>query len=102
MRDNNRSDRGEVVKMLSLITQIGITVLTTIFLCVLTGIFVDKLFGTHLLMVFIILGTLASFKSVYLLLVKVGVVGKDRDSHNEQENIETDIKEESDDETEGP
>lgn len=64
MDNNNR----QVLKMLALISQIGITVLTTIFMCIGIGYLVDKYFGTHLLAVFIILGVLASFKSAYLLI----------------------------------
>lgn len=92
MSNKNNSAKGEVVKMLSLISQIGITVLTTIFLCVLVGIFVDKIFGINSLTIFIVLGVLASFKSVYLLLVKVGVLEESKKNNNEAS------KEEADDE----
>lgn len=64
--DNNR----QVFKMLTLISQIGITVLTTIFMCLGIGYLIDKYFGTHLMTVFIILGVLASFKSAYMLIRK--------------------------------
>lgn len=66
MDKNNR----EVFKMLTLISQIGITVLTTIFMCLGIGYLVDRFFGTHLMAWFIVLGVLAAFKSAYILIRK--------------------------------
>ncbi|MBP3621797.1 MAG: AtpZ/AtpI family protein [Lachnospiraceae bacterium] len=64
MNDNNN----QVWKMIYLITQIGFTMLTTIFLCIGLGWAVDKFFGTKLLVWFIVLGVIAGFKSVYILI----------------------------------
>lgn len=64
MRNNNN----QVWKMLYLVTQIGFTMLTTIFLCVGIGYGVDRLFGTKLMAWFMVLGVLAGFKSVYILI----------------------------------
>lgn len=66
MDNNNR----EVFKMLTLISQIGITMMTTIFMCLGIGYLIDKYCGTNLMIVFIILGVLASFKSAYMLIRK--------------------------------
>ena len=35
---------GQVIKMLSLVTQIGITMLTSVFLCMAIGMWIDKHF----------------------------------------------------------
>lgn len=64
MNGNNN----QVWKMIYLITQIGFTMLTTIFLCIGLGWAVDKFFGTKLLVWFIVLGVIAGFKSVYILI----------------------------------
>ena len=37
---------GPVIKMLSLVTQIGITMLTSVFLCMAIGMWIDKHFST--------------------------------------------------------
>lgn len=62
-RNNN-----QVWKMIYLITQIGVTMLTTIFLCVGLGYLVDRHFGTNLMVWFIVLGVVAGFRSVYILI----------------------------------
>ena len=61
--------QNEVIKMLFLISQIGITMLTTIFLCTGVGYLLDKMFNTKwIIIVFIVLGILAGYKSVYILI----------------------------------
>lgn len=65
--DNNNH---QVLKMLTLISQIGITVLTTIFMCLGIGYLIDRFFGTSLMALFIVLGVFASFKSAYILIRK--------------------------------
>ena len=47
---------GPVIKMLSLVTQIGITMLTSVFLCMAIGMWIDKHFSTNLFLLFLILG----------------------------------------------
>lgn len=60
----------QVMRMIFLISQIGITALTTIFLCMGIGYLIDHNFHTHTMVWFIILGVLASFKSTYMLIKK--------------------------------
>ncbi len=71
MNGNNN----QVWKMIYLITQIGFTMLTTIFMCLGIGYLIDRYFGTKLMVWFIILGVIAGFKSVYILLKRF--LGKD-------------------------
>ena len=47
---------GPVIKMLSLVTQIGITMLTSVFLCMAIGMWIDKHFSTNLFLLFLIIG----------------------------------------------
>ncbi len=58
----------EIAKIIMLITQIGITMLTSIFLCGIIGYFIDKKFDTNLLIFFIILGVAGGYKAVYNLI----------------------------------
>ncbi|MBE5932300.1 MAG: AtpZ/AtpI family protein [Lachnospiraceae bacterium] len=74
-RCNMNQNHGQVVKMLFLISQIGITMLVTIFLCIVLGMAVDKFFGTKLLVWFIVLGVVSGFRSVFILVR--GYIGED-------------------------
>ena len=68
-------NHNQVVKMLFLISQIGITMLVTIFLCIVIGMAIDKFFGTKLLVWFIVLGVISGFRSVFILVR--GYIGDD-------------------------
>lgn len=59
----------EIGKALALVTQLGVSMLVPIFLCLLIGTFLDKVFhtGSVFMLVFIILGICAGFRSVYML-----------------------------------
>ncbi len=70
------------MKMFTMISQLGISVLLPILLCVFAGVWIDDRFGTQLTVVFIILGVLAGVRNAYVMLQK----------------IVTDMKEEQDEE----
>lgn len=59
----------EIGKALALLTQIGISMIVPTFLCLVLGSFLDKIFhtGNVFMVVFIILGICAGFRSVYML-----------------------------------
>lgn len=61
-------EHGQVIKMISLISQIGITMLSSIFLCGLIGYFIDNRFGIHTFPVFLILGAAGGYRAVYSLV----------------------------------
>lgn len=61
-------NQNQVVKMLFLISQIGITMLVTIFICIALGMLIDKFFKTKLLVWFIVLGVISGFRSVFILI----------------------------------
>lgn len=67
---NNPTDNRQVFHTFYLVLQIGITMLVTIFMCVGLGYLVDRLFDTHLMVFFIVLGVIAGFRSVYILIKK--------------------------------
>ena len=49
---------GQIFRMLGLITQLGLTMLTSVFLCMFAGLWIDRKFSTHFFVVFLILGIL--------------------------------------------
>lgn len=57
-----------IIRMLSLITQLGITMLTSIFLCMFIGLWIDKVFSTHLFLLFLMLGVGGGIRGVYSLV----------------------------------
>ena len=46
----------DIVRSLSLITQLGITILTSTFLCMFLGLWLDRKFSTHFFIPLLILG----------------------------------------------
>ena len=57
------------LRMLALITQLGISMLTCIFLCMLAGkFFSEKLHADWIFLIFLILGILAGFRSCYAII----------------------------------
>ena len=64
----NKENR-EVFRALSLISQIGLTLLTTVFLCIFIGYKMDEKFGTSFWFpIWLILGLLAGFQNIYNLV----------------------------------
>ena len=59
----------EIGRALGLITQLGISMLVPILICLCIGVFLDRITGTApiCMIIFIILGVLAGFRSVYML-----------------------------------
>lgn len=65
MKKENRP----ILKALSLILQLGITMMVPIFLCLFLGIWLDRLFGTgFLVIVLLVLGMLAGFRNAYYMV----------------------------------
>lgn len=59
------------LRMLALITQLGISMLTCIFLCMLIGRFLsEKLQLDWIFPVFLLLGILAGFRSCYTIILR--------------------------------
>lgn len=67
----NREDKNQVVAMLALISQIGITMMVSILLCTFVGMFIDNKLGTSFVSVIgFFIGSAAGFRSVYALVRK--------------------------------
>lgn len=58
------------MKMLALISQLAISMLTAILICGVVGYGVDALFGTNLFIVFLILGVAGGYKACYNVICK--------------------------------
>lgn len=65
------SYRKEVFRSLSLITQLGISVMVPVFMCVIAGVLIDKHFGTSTVLVFLILGIGAGVRNAYIMATNV-------------------------------
>ena len=63
MREHN-----QIFKMIALISQIGITMLSSVFICGLIGYLIDDRFGTHLFLPPLILGVAGGHRAVYSLI----------------------------------
>ena len=68
---------GSIIRMLGLITQLGITMLTSIFLCMFIGLWIDHTFSTHFFLIFLVLGVLGGFRGVYALVKHADDDGKE-------------------------
>ena len=58
----------QVFKMITLISQVGITMLSSIFICGLIGYWIDNRFETHTFIVFLVLGVAGGYRAVYSLV----------------------------------
>lgn len=58
------------MKMLYLITQIGFTMVVTIFISMGIAYLINRIFGKDFMVWFIVIGVLAGFRSVYILIRK--------------------------------
>lgn len=59
---------GPILRMLSLISQLGITMLTSVFLCMFIGLWIDRKFSTHVFLLFLVLGVLGGIRGIYSLI----------------------------------
>jgi F0F1-type ATP synthase assembly protein I len=67
---NEVKTMNQLVKMIYLILQIGLTMLVTVFICIGLGYLLERLFGVNLMVLFIVLGVLAGMRSTYVLIRK--------------------------------
>lgn len=72
------------MKMLALVSQLAVSMLTAIFICGSIGYAVDVHFGTNTLIFFLILGVLGGYKACYNLICKF--LGKDSLFSDKKEN----------------
>lgn len=79
-------NRREVARALGLITQIGISMVICILGCILIGNFIDKKFDTSpiFLVIFIILGVGAAFRSLYMIAIRSSSINDDKTNNDKE------------------
>lgn len=65
------SYRKEVFRSLSMVTQLGVSVIVPVFMCIFIGVMIDKHFDTSTLLIFLILGIGAGMRNAYIMATKV-------------------------------
>lgn len=66
------------LKNVTLISQIGISMLTAVGICLALGMWVDRKFGTNFLILFLFLGVASGYRSAYDVIKKIdGSIGQD-------------------------
>ena len=68
-----------VLKTLSLVTQLGITMLTSIFMCMFVGLWLDEKFSTHFFIPFLLLGIGGGVRGAYTLIKTASDEAKESD-----------------------
>ncbi len=63
--------RKEVFRSLSMITQLGVSVMVPVFMCIFFGVMIDKYFGTSTILIFLILGIGAGMRNAYIMATKI-------------------------------
>ncbi|MCT4613165.1 MAG: AtpZ/AtpI family protein [Clostridia bacterium] len=63
----------KVIKMLGLVSHLGITMIVPIVMCIYIGVYLDEKFNTGaiFLVIFTLLGILAAFRNMYYLVMKM-------------------------------
>ena len=69
----------DIMRSLSLITQLGITILTSVFLCMFLGLWLDRKFSTHFFIPFLILGIGGGLSGAWKLIRNVSGDEEDND-----------------------
>ncbi|MDO4299873.1 MAG: AtpZ/AtpI family protein [Clostridia bacterium] len=84
----------ESTKALALFTQIAVSMIVPIFLCFFAGYAIDRVFGINgiFLIIFTIIGVMAGFRSVYVL---VKDFYKDKDTYIDMNKIKADLQKEA-------
>jgi hypothetical protein len=76
--------QSNVFRMIALISQIGITMLSSVFICGLVGYLIDNRFDIHIFPVTLILGIAGGYRAVYEL-IRQFISTKDTDSEGNSE-----------------
>ncbi len=81
----------EVIRMLGLITQVGLSMITPVLLCVFFGVKLDQWFDTHAWFIpMLLLGIAAGIRNVYMLIYKNRDRGADRQGETADGKMEQD------------
>lgn len=72
-----------VFRSLSLVTQLGLSVITPIFLCIFAGSYIDSHFGLKTMVPLLVVGTLAGGRCAYVLVQRM-IAAEKRDDEKER------------------
>lgn len=68
----------QIFRVVALISQVGITMLSSVFVCGLIGYFIDNRFETHTFIIFLLLGIAGGYRAVYSLIKQFIVKKEDQ------------------------
>ena len=66
-----KNGRGQILRSLVLVTQLGINMMVPVFMCVALGLFLDRTFGWYTVLPLLVLGFLAGAKNVWRMVKQV-------------------------------
>lgn len=81
-----KKSRNDIVRSLSMVTQLGISMLAPVILCAFVGNWLDERFGWSSTAVLLILGILAGARNTWILIKQVQQQDTKRRQHEEQKN----------------
>ena len=76
--------RNEIARSLSMVTQLGISMLAPLILCVCVGIWLDDTFGWSTTAVLVVLGIMAGAQNTWMLAQQVGLPRQKRRKKDEK------------------
>ncbi len=76
--------RNEIMRSLSMVTQLGISMLAPLILCVCVGIWLDDTFGWSTTAVLVVLGILSGARISWILASEVGMPHRKRRHRDEK------------------
>ena len=76
--------RNEIARSLSMVTQLGISMLAPLILCVCVGIWLDDTFGWSTTAVLVVLGIMAGARNTWMLAQQVGLPRQKRRKKDEK------------------
>ena len=89
----DKKEKRKIIYALSLVTQLGITMIVPIFLCLFVDIKVSKYFDkSYFVMIFLVLGMAVSFRNAYQITKKMYI--KDKEKEQNKRKIFDDLKKE--------
>lgn len=74
-----------VFRSLTMVTQLGISVMTPVFLCVFAGYYVDTRYGTSLMLPLLILGVLSGGRCGYVMAKNTFLVNEKQEAVEDRE-----------------
>ncbi|MBE5956166.1 MAG: AtpZ/AtpI family protein [Lachnospiraceae bacterium] len=74
----------KVVRMMALITQVGISMLCPILMMLFLGVWLEDRFGIHLVLPFLLLGIAAGFRNCFILIKNALGLWKKKEQNNEK------------------